>query len=118
MDLLTEVNAMMNALGIPVETGVFSDEAPETYVVLTPLADVFDLHADNRPGVDIQEVRVSTFSKGNYLALKNQIVRAALDADMIITDRVYIGHEDETQYHHYAIDISKYYAWGDCTWRR
>jgi hypothetical protein len=113
MNLLAELNAMMNVLNVPVEMGVFSDEAPNAYVVLTPLADLFDLHADNRPGVDVQEVRVSIFSKGNYLALKNQIVRAALDADMIITDRVYIGHEDETQYHHYAIDVSKYYAWGN-----
>ena len=34
----------------PVETGVFSDAAPDTYLVLTPLSDTFDLHADNRSG--------------------------------------------------------------------
>ena len=26
-----------------------------------------------------------------------------------ITDRRYIGHEDDTGYHHYAIDVAKYY---------
>nr|WP_278532777.1 hypothetical protein [Dehalococcoides mccartyi] len=43
------------------------------------------------------------------MSLKNQIVRALLDADFTITDRRYIGHEDDTGYHHYAIDVAKNY---------
>jgi len=26
-----------------------------------------------------------------------------------VTDRRYIGHEDDTDYHHYAIDVAKEY---------
>lgn len=113
MSLLAEVKVIIETCKIPVETGVFSDAPPDTYAVLTPLADSFDLHADNKPGVDVQEVRLSLFCKENYLKSKNRLVKAILNADMTITDRRYIGHEDDTGYHHYAIDVAKSYVWED-----
>lgn len=109
MSLLSELTVIFESLSIPVETGVFSDTAPNQYAVFTPLADTFELFADNLPGTDIQEVRISLFDKGNYLSTKNAIVRALLSVDITITDRRYIGHEDDTGYHHYAIDIAKLY---------
>lgn len=108
MSLLTELNAILPPL-LPVETGVFSDTPPDRYAVVTPLADAFDLHADNKPGVDIQSARISLFDKGSYTKMKNQIICAVLNAEMTITDRRYIGHEDDTGYHHYAIDVAKQY---------
>ena len=113
MSLLAEVKAIIENCKIPVETGVFSDAPPDTYAVLTPLADSFDLHADNKPTRDVQEVRLSLFCKENYLKIKNRLVKAILNADMTITDRRYIGHEDDTGYHHYAIDVAKSYVWED-----
>ena len=96
---------------MPVETGIFSDAAPDTYLVLTPLSDSFDLHADNQLGIDTQEVRLSLFCRENYMKIKNTLVRALLAADVTVTDRRYIGHEDDTGYHHYAIDVAKSYVW-------
>ena len=61
MSLLSELNTIAESCGVPVETGVFSDAAPDTYLVLTPLSDSFDLHADNQPSIDVQEVRLSLF---------------------------------------------------------
>ena len=113
MSLLAEVKAIIENGKIPVETGVFSDAPPDTYAVLTPLADSFDLHADNKPSVDVQEVRLSLFCKENYLKIKNRLVKAILNADITITDRRYIGREDDTGYHHYAIDVAKSYVWED-----
>ena len=113
MSLLSEVKAIIETCKIPVETGVFSDAPPATYAVLTPLSDSFDIHADNKPGVDVQEVRLSLFCKENYLKTKNQLVKAMLNADITITNRRYIGHEDDTGYHHYAIDVAKSYIWED-----
>lgn len=113
MSLLSEVKAIIETCKIPVETGVFSDVPPATYAVLTPLSDSFDIHADNKPGVDVQEVRLSLFCKENYLKTKNQLVKAMLNADITITNRRYIGHEDDTGYHHYAIDVAKSYIWED-----
>ena len=107
MSLLSEIKAAVTGCGLPVETGVFSGEPPEEYVVVTPLADTYELHADNLPGYEAQEARLSLFSKGNYLMRKGQLSNALLAADFVITDRRYIGHEDDTGYHHYAIDVAK-----------
>ena len=110
MSLLSELKIVIEAVGLPVETGVFSDEPPDEYVVVTPLADTYELHADNLPGYETQEARLSLFSKGNYLKRKRQLSKALLAADFVITDRRYIGHEDDTGYHHYAIDVAKLYG--------
>ena len=109
MSILSELNALFETANIPVETGVFSGVPPDEYLVLTPLTDTFAVFGDNKPLVDINEVRISLFSKNNYLQRKNQLVRMLLQADFVITDRRYIGHEDDTRYHHYAIDVAKEY---------
>ena len=53
MSALSELNEILTRRRVPVETGVFSKKPPETYAVLTPLIDVYDLFADNKPEVDI-----------------------------------------------------------------
>lgn len=109
MNALNELNTILDGMNIPVETGVFSNKAPDTYVVLTPLIDVFDIYADNRPEVDVQEVRLSLFTKNNYLNRVTDIVVALFNSDFTITEKRYIDHEDDTGYHHYAIDVAKHY---------
>ena len=109
MSLLSDLNVALEPVGIPLETGVFSDAAPDQYIVLVPLGDSFDLHADNAPGVDVQEARVSIYTKGNYTAVKNKVVRALLNADLTITSRQYIGYEPDTGYHHYNVDVAHFY---------
>lgn len=109
MSLLADLNTIAGNLGIAVETGVFSGIAPTEYLVLTPLSDSFDVHADNDPGVDVQEVRISLFTMGSYTRWKNTLVRAILAADMTITERRYVGHDDDSGYHNYAIDVAHYY---------
>jgi len=108
MSVLQELNELLSPV-LPVETGVFSGVPPDEYCVLTPLADSFALFGDNTPLIDVSEVRISLFSKGNYLQRKNQAVRVLLAAEFTVTDRRYIGHEDDTGYHHYAIDVAKHY---------
>ena len=112
MSLLSELNTIISPL-VPLETGVFSDPAPDKYAVITPMVDTFELYTDDKPRHEIQEARISLFDKGSYTALKNQIVHILLDADFIITDRRYIGHEDDTGYFHYAIDVAKNYELED-----
>ena len=111
MSLLSDLQTIAEHCGVPVGTGVFSGKAPDTYLVITPLSDSFDLHADNQPSIDVQEVRLSLFCKENYTKIKNRLVKAVLNADMTITDRRYIGFETDTGYHHYAIDVAKSYVW-------
>ena len=109
MSILAELTALLDALDIPVETGVFKAKAPDTYVVITPLSDTFDGYADNRPHREIQEARLSLFSKQNYRACTGRIVKALLSADITITDRRYLGYEEESEYHHYAVDTAQHY---------
>ena len=111
MSLLSELNTLLDALSIPVETGIFTGKAPETYVVITPLTDSFVLYAGDYPQYEVQEARLSLFSQGNYRPFKQAIERALLASAIIITDRHYVGHEDDTGYHHYAIDVAKHYVW-------
>lgn len=109
MNLLSELDTIISSLEIPVESGVFSEEAPDTYAVLIPLNDVFESYADNRPGYDNQGVRISLYSKNNYIKLKNRVIKALINADITITQRVNLGFENDTKYYHYSIDIEKIY---------
>lgn len=109
MSILRELNTILDALGVSVETGVFKGKAPDEYVVITPMTDTFEAFADDAPQFETLEVRLSLFSKNNYQQRKNQIVKALLGAEITVTDRRYISHEDDTGYHHYAIDVAKEY---------
>jgi hypothetical protein len=109
MSILTELTALLEGIGLRVETGTFSEPPPETYTVITPMADTFDLYADNRPGIDIQEARVSLFCKSNYLSHKDAITRAALAAGLTITARQFIEKEADTGMFHYNFDFERHY---------
>lgn len=109
MSILEELQIVLGSLSVPIETGVFSEKAPDEYMVLIPMTDSFALHGDNAPLVDVQEVRISIYTKGSYTKLKNAVVRKLLNADFTITARQYIGYETETGYHHYNVDTAKYY---------
>jgi hypothetical protein len=111
-NLLTDLGAILSRLGIPHETGAFTKPAPDTYAVLLPLGDDFAVEGDGLPLDERQEVRISLFSRGNYLALKGQIERALLRAKMCITERRYLGRENETGYHHAIIGVENLYAYG------
>jgi len=110
MSLLRELNTTLIALGLQVETGVYSGKAPDEYIVITPMGETFGVYADNQPHFETQEARLALFTKGNYQLLKRQIVKALLTAGLTVTDRRYIGYESDTGYHHYAIDVASEYG--------
>ena len=109
MSVLADLQLALTPLSIPMETGVFTEAAPDQYIVVIPMTDTFELYADNSPGTEVQEARLSLFSKGNYMPAKKGVVRALLAADFTITDRRYNGYETETGYHHYVVDVAKHY---------
>lgn len=110
MNILLELNGLISQLNISVETGKFSEEPPFEYIVVTPLGDSFALYGDDQPLRNVEEVRISVFCKNNYIALKNRLVGALIKSGFVITDRLYIGHEDDTGYYHYVIDVAKDYG--------
>jgi len=109
MNILSELTAMLTDLKVPFEAGHFSGVPPDEYIVIIPLADSFDLTADNLPQAEVQEARLAIYSKNNYYPLRNQITSALLDMDFNITDRRYIEFEADTKYHHAVVDVSKAY---------
>ena len=109
MSMLEELNMIVTSAGLPVETGVFSTVAPDAYVVITPISEHFELFSDDAPGMNIEEARLSLFSKGNYGAKKRSLVRLLLSMGFLVSERRYIGLEEDTGYHHFAIDVAKEY---------
>lgn len=109
MSVLADLQTTLGELEIPIETGVFTDKAPDQYMVVVPMTDTFALHADNTPSGETQEARISIYTQGSYTTEKNAVVKALLRDDYTITDRQYIGYETETGYHHYNVDVAKYY---------
>ena len=109
MSILSDIQSALTPLQIPIETGAYTAPAPDKYMVVIPLSDSFELYADNAPGFDVQETRISLYAKGSYTAEKNAVVRALLDNDFTLTDRRYVGYETETGYHHYVVDVARHY---------
>ena len=107
--MLEELNMIVESAGLPVETGVFSNATPDEYVVITPISEHFELFSDNSPSMNIEEARLSLFSKANYGAKKRQLVRLLLSAGFLVLERRYVGLEEDTGYHHFAIDVAKEY---------
>ena len=111
MNILSELTALLTDLKIPFEAGHFSGVPPDEYMVIIPLADSFDLAADNLPQADVQEARLAIYSKNNYYPLRNKVTARLLDEDFTISDRRYIAFEADTKYHHAVIDVSKTYEY-------
>lgn len=109
MSLLADLTSMCKKLKLPVATVLYTESpAPESYAVLTPLDEVFHLYRDNKPGIDVEEVRLSLFCTTNYRTLAKRITTACINAGLTVTARRYVGHEDDTGYHHWAIDVAAY----------
>jgi hypothetical protein len=107
VNILSELNEIISACGIPAETGIFKNKIPSVYAVVTPMSDSFDCFADDKPNSDVQEARMSIFSKNNYTEIKNKIVSELIKRDFTVTDRRFVGSEEN--YYNYAIDVRKYY---------
>ena len=98
------------------KTGTASDEYRTSFWARmrskSPLPGVLNalqIFADNAPHMDVCSVRISLFSKGNYLYIKDLLVDALLTAGFTVTLRRYIGRDDDSGYHHYVIDVDKEY---------
>jgi len=113
MSLLSTIKTIVETepISLPCEAGTFKKTpAPDQYVVLDPLSDSFSC-ADDEPDTEVQSARVSIYSKQSYTRVAKLIAKALIGAGLTITDRRYIGHEDEAGYHHYAIDVEENCIW-------
>ncbi|WP_099333239.1 hypothetical protein [Actinomyces minihominis] len=105
--LLETLTRICGHLGLPVSVGNHAGTpAPDTYVVLVPLAETFEVFADELPGAELIEVRASLFTKAHYQHVAQALTRELLAEGVTITGRRYVGYEDDTKYHHWAVDAA------------
>ena len=109
MSILEELNQTLACLDIPFQTAVWSETAPDQYIVITPLDDALTLYGDNAPDGVIEEARLNLFSKSNYTEDKHRLIDLMLTNDFTITYISYVGFETDTKYHHLVIEVEKYY---------
>lgn len=109
MSILSELNTLLTGMSIQTETGKMTDKVSDEYVVLIPISDNYSYFCDDKPKYETSEVRLSIFTKGNYMQLKNKIVKGLLQENFTITDKRYVEYENDTGFHHYNIDVAKYY---------
>ena len=109
MTVLSELNTLLSDMSIQTETAKLSDKVLDEYVVLVPISDNFSLFCDDKPKYETSEVRLSIFTKGNYMQLKKKIVKGLLNNNFTITDKRYVEYENDNGFHHYNIDVAKYY---------
>lgn len=110
--LLEQLSGIAERLELPYAVGLYAETpAPDTYLVFTPLVDSLEVFADNTPGIEIEEVRVSVFTKANYLAVRDQLTRALIDSGLTVTARRYVGYEPDAGFHHYSIDVATHHPY-------
>lgn len=113
MSLLADLKLIIDSFGIPIETGVFKDKAPDKYIVLVPIGDELVLNADDKPQAEIQNVRITFYSKSNYVSDKNKIIKKLISDYYCVSDSRYGGFDTSTGYHQYHIDVEKEYLLED-----
>ena len=107
--ILEELHGILKRLRISAETAVFSNKPPAEYAVLTPLTDTYEVFADDRPECEVCEVRITLYTKGNYLMTKFHVEEKLLRHGFTVTLRRYSGYDTDTGYHSYTIDVQKQY---------
>jgi hypothetical protein len=106
--ILAELTKLLAPIA-PIETGYFSEEAPETYIVLTPIMDDLTDYSDDLPENTAPEMRISLFTTSNYQTIIGRITVLLLENGCTITARQLADFDNDTKYYNYAIDVTKKY---------
>jgi hypothetical protein len=101
----------LRPLGIPVSVNENIDKNSESYATIIPLYDRLDVFADNKPSIEVSEIELAVYSKGNYLKLVKDISTLLIDSGFTITSRRYIEYEKDTKLHHYIIDVAMEFSY-------
>jgi len=109
-DILSDLNTLLTGLDFKVSTGVFKDNPPDEYCVVTPTQDVFLGHADNKPRFESQGAEISLFTRGSYMERKDVIVDALKRGRYKIPLREYMSVDNDAGLHHYVIGVLKVYG--------
>jgi hypothetical protein len=115
MDFIEEISCLVSAV-LPCYFGIFPEETPDGYAVITPLTDSFGNYADDHARHEISTAQISVFTIGGYRQKVRDITASLLEHDFIVTSRFYAGQNDNQSgvqtdvYHHYVIEVEKLYG--------
>lgn len=80
--------------------------AIDRFIVIIPIDDNLTLYADNTPQLQTETAELGLYCKGNYLDFRNDVTKALISVGITITNRRYLEYEENTNYHHYIIDVA------------
>jgi len=106
--ILIELETLLSPI-LPTATAFYKMSQPNTFAVFTSLSDMPGVYADNEPQDLVQEVRIGIYDKSEYYITAQKIRQALRNANFTITQSGYIAYESDTKYHHYNIDVQKFY---------
>lgn len=78
----------------------------DKFIVIIPTSDNFKLHADDKPLAAVETAELALYCKGNYLGFRDKVTELLITADITITNRRYLEFEQDTDYHHYIIEVA------------
>lgn len=78
----------------------------EKFIVIIPTNDNFGLHADDKPLAAVETAELALYCKGNYLGFRDKVTERLIAADITIINRRYLEFEQDTDYHHYIIEVA------------
>ena len=110
MTILAELKTIVSDLGLQSGVSVFEGKAPDEFVVFVPIGSTFEQFADDLPQYNSPEIRISLFTRNNFYELENALTKSLIQHDFTITERTYVDFEEDTKYHHIAIDVEKIYT--------
>lgn len=97
---LSPLNIPVTVVENPTDSGVI-----DKFIVIIPTSDDFELYADDKPLAGTETAELALYCRGNYLAFRDKVTELLIAADVTIASRRHLEFEQDTDYHHYIIDV-------------
>lgn len=109
MEILDELTSILSGMSLPIKIGYFYGRIPTSYIILSPLPDQSVLYADDAPQIRVCAAKISLFAMDDFQQIGEEIAHLVVDADFVITERLYEGFDKESERQKYSISIVKEY---------
>ena len=101
-----QVIAALTELKLPIDVSVTKSKGADAFLVINPQYDTPKQYADDVPQTLVQEIELALYKRGNYLELKDKIMKYLITAGITVSDGRYIEYETDTKYHHYVFELT------------
>ena len=81
------------------------DGTNDRFCVIIPASDDFECCADDRPLLGTEAAELALYCRGDYLALRDDVLKLLVGAGITVTGGRYLEYEKDTEYHHYIFEV-------------